>query len=181
MKLNEIKRYTLRHLFDEEMGTDSMEVYSEFHDFVIPWINNNNRKVIDRAIKRKDFTTLSKLLLFKYLELKHTRYFDPVDKNAFASFLKKPISIWRGGGGKYDTSKIKGWSSFTADRNRADTFSVYDGTFGKKFLDKRQGPHWIVELQITPNELLLFIDHGGDAEVIIPAKVAERAKVIKQT
>jgi hypothetical protein len=167
---------------------DTFQLRSQFHEAQIPWLNNNSEIAVNRMIKREDFVLLSKALFYKdHHPSKNTNYFDKVHiKDKFVEALQDPIKLWRGGGGKYDPDftfgkKKRSWHAFTATEDRAKTFSVYDGTVGKQFLDKRKGPYWIIEVTCKLDDILLYLHQGTDDEVILSDKLARTAKVIVQT
>lgn len=191
------ERIGFNELLAKLFGIDVEETFrlrEQFHDMQIPWLNNNSEKAVDNMIKREDFHLLSKALFFKDFIAKESNYGKKVHTpEQFARSLELPIRLWRGGGGKYDPNffdiprnswhegKIRKWSAFTATPDRAKTFSIYDGTVGKQFLDKRRGPYWIVELTCKLDDILLYLHQGMDDEVIVSNQLAKKAKVIKQT
>lgn len=167
------------------LGLDK-DIESEMHDKTIPWINNNSERVINTSIKNKEYSLLSKLLLFKTLFVPDTSFLSKTFNMAeFKSALNKPIKLWRGGGGTFnpDFKSERSWVPFTANKSRVETFSLYDGTRSSSevFLPKRDGSYWVVELKCKLDDILLYLPHGNDEEVIIPMSMLKEARVIKQT
>ena len=167
-------------------------VNNKFHDSSLPWINNNRPGVINSLLKDPKNNLLSKIYFFiTYLpssryKTGHRDFGEKVTTLAeFESALSNNMTVWRGGGGLYDPtySQLKrSWVSFTAKRERANTFSKYDGTYSSKayMLDTRDS-YWIVQLETTLNEILLYLPFGCDEEVIVSKKDAKNAKLILQT
>jgi hypothetical protein len=186
MQLIEIKQP--KHSFWtalKELGLPE-NIKGEFHDYTIPWVNRNTESVINKAVKNPGYVLLSKLMLFKDLFVEERNYASLTFTMAeFKAALQKPVKLWRGGGGVFDPAHLtrRTWVPFTTKRDRANTFSVYDGTYAMKAysLPKRAGQHWTVELDAKLDDILLYLPHGMDDEVIVPKKLLKQAKVISQT
>lgn len=193
MKLFELTSENLLSFWDaaEQLGLDGP--YEKLHDATLPWINNNSKSSIDRVIRDKKFVDASHLLFYfkKILgsKVEQFRYTDKLGTiEGFKTALDKDITLWRGGSGQFDSdfNDKRKWVSFTATRKRVNSFSVYDGTFANNRpwpdnkLEKNKH-YWIIELKIPLKNILLYLPHGVDDEVIVPASSIRDAKVIKQT
>lgn len=176
----------------EHKGADNKD-NDRLHDLVIPWLNDTNPKVIDKALREPKFKTISQVLLLWDLFYKERKRpnggflsQEIVTMSEVERDLEKEVTLWRGGGGTYDPDLYKkGWTSFTHDRSRVDTFAEYDGTHahkggGFRKLQKREKDFWVVELKIKITDILLFLPHGLDGEVIVSTDLAKKAKVIVQ-
>jgi hypothetical protein len=153
----------------------------EIHDATLPWVNHNRRSAIDKLINNKKFQLVSQLKLYLYKVAKETNFGKQVlTLDGFKRALKHPLIIWRGGAGQYNLEyDERAWVSFTATRNRADTFSIYDGTVAQKVYKlPMNAKHWILELTIKLENALLYVEAGYDDEVIISAELAKKAKPI---
>ncbi len=154
------------------------------HDQTIPWINYNDWRRIDKLITNKNMRLSSKIKLFTDLS-DVQNYSKPfATPEMFLAALKQPVTLWRGGGGVYDPAHAysHGWTSFTTKEGRAQTFSKYDGTRAMRaFKLPLRDQYWIVKLTIPLDNILLYLPHGSDAEVIISAADAAHAEVVVQT
>jgi hypothetical protein len=100
----------------------------------------------------------------------------------FEAALNQPIPLWRGGGGDYDPEfrNPRAWVSFTADERRVKTFSHYDGTHGGSTPGTRlqvRRDNWEIKLDLPLKDILLYLEGGGDSEVIVSKKDAKRAQM----
>lgn len=156
---------------------------SDMNDATLPWINNNSRSRMDKLVGNKKMRLASKLKLFMTLK-GHGNYGTPVATPAeFEQALREPVTLWRGGGGVYDPARYQGpWTSFTAKEGRAETFSKYDGTYATRaFRLPLRDQYWIVKLTIPLDDILMYLPHGSDEEVIISTEDAKKAEVVVQT
>jgi hypothetical protein len=155
-----------------------------FHDAVLPWLNYNKASSLDKLITKPKYREVSKLQL--YFDILHYQsgWGKKVgSKEEFEHFKKSPITLWRGGGGQYDSGFTgNGWFSYTYKEERVKTFSHYNGTrASRQFgLDKRS-QFWEVQLTIPVDQILLYLHAGTDSEVIVSAADSAQAKVIQQT
>lgn len=172
------------HMWDFIKYYDIREAKAEFHDAMLPWINNNQPRCIDQGIKRDDYRLLSKLTFWKDWivgEPNWAKEFATLED--FEAALSTPITLWRGGPGIYDPDLFyRNWVSFTARRERTKTFTHYNGTYASRspILGQRHGAYWVVELTLPLNSILLYLNQGSDQEVIVSKKDAQRAEVIEQ-
>lgn len=168
----------------EIYGIDSDWKGEFFHEWFIKWANNNQISAIDKLLKDKRSIIFSQIYFYINKILNEPNMGKEIHtKEKFEKSLNTNVTIWRGGEGTYNPNYDlnRNWVSFTADRKRANTFSIYDGTYGHQgFLDKNE-KYWIVELKIKLKDILLYFTDQGDAEVIIDKKLAKKAKVIIQT
>lgn len=166
-----------------DLGIEGDEV-SEFHDKQLPWVNRNDERSINRLIKSKKYRTISQLYAYVKDVLGKHNFAEKVTTAAeFKAALDTPIKVWRGGSGTFDPSKPdRDWVSATLSKDRANTFSVYDGTYSssKVFLQKRDKNYWVVEIDCKLSDVLLYIHAGIDHEVIIPKSLQQTAKVLVQ-
>lgn len=163
-----------------ELGCE--EAARNINDLSIPWINHNRVSAIHKLIRDPEMALQSKLRYYLRYIINHDNFGDPIiDLNSFQQALSQSITIWRGGGGIYDLLLPKrSWVSFTAKKDRTTTFSQYDGTFAMRAwrLPERRGPWWVAELEIPLGEILLYMPHGLDEEVIVPKSWSRKARVI---
>jgi len=161
------------------------ENVEQLHDKTIPWINDNRTKCIDQAIKNDGDRLVSKLLAWKNYVCKQSNYSVPLGTvEEFQNSMSFPIKMWRGGAGLFDPNWSDGrnWTSFTGDRTRANTFSVYAGTnASKSFRLPKNTQFWIVELTVSIQDILLYLPHGYDEEFIIPLELSKQATLIDTT
>lgn len=169
----------------EDLGIGN--VSSQFHDGTLPWLNHNRPGCINTGIKNPEWRLFSKLKLWKFLVINKGEqygisYAAPIgNTQTFLDALQMPVTLWRGGGGTYDPDfSRRSWVSFSAKRDRMRTFTYYDGTYGMDgFLPKRDGPFWIAELTLKLDDILLYLEHGQDNEVIVSRAHARQAKVVE--
>lgn len=178
-------RLSMNDLIDE-LGLRPFK--DRFHDFTLPWLNDTRPGCIQRAIKVPEFRMLSKLMFWHQYIVgdgqrygRFSSYATPVGTVAdFEHALSTPITIWRAGGGTYNPDLYRrGWVSFTANERRIETFSKYHATYATRAwkLPERKGLWWVIELTLPLDDILLFLPHGQDDEVIISRKDAKRATV----
>lgn len=157
----------------------------DLHDASLPWINKTKASCIGRLIKQKQFQTTSHVeLVLREVYKEHNYGKKVMTRAGYEEGLNHVLTAWRGGGGVYDPSKYtRSWTSFTLNKHRITTFTEYDGTYASRayVLDKRKGAHWVVKLQIKIKDVLLYLPHGQDDEIIVPTKLAKLAEPIKQT
>lgn len=153
------------------------------HDIWIKWHNRNNEKAIYRLLKSPKYKIVSYLKFYKKFILKNENCGEKIfDIKEFEKALDNSITIWRGGGGKYrkNYQYNKRWLSFTASRQRADTFSIYNGTYGSRsFMLDKNNRYWIIELTLPLRDILLYYDVQDD-EIIISTKDLNKAKLIEE-
>lgn len=161
---------------------------SRLHDWILPWVNRNSEAAVLRCAQNKKVRLCSLLVLYWHHGLGLT---NRADKAATVeSFLHwvetASVKCWRGGGGEYDPAHergaTRGWDSYTLDPKRLVTFSVYDGTRGQKgyhVLPKRK-EWWAVELVAPVDQLMLYVSHGGDEELIVPRSLSSQASQISE-
>jgi hypothetical protein len=160
-------------------GVDKAQIKKS--DLWVNWHNRNNPIGIIRMMNNKKFILASKIDLFYELFKEHN-FGHTTTINEFQSHLNSPVILYRGGQGTFDKD-YQGtlpFVSYTLSRDRANTFSIYDGTFAKKvyMLDKNTH-YWIIELHCKLDDILLHHD-VGDLEVIMPADSIKQANLIVQ-
>lgn len=179
-----------------EGATDQMSVWElieffklespseKMHDATLPWINRNAPAAITRLSTNKKARLYCMLKLA--FDLSGGRsYSDPfATADEFKAMLKMPVTLYRGGGGVYnpDYEYKLPWTSFTTDEKRSVTFSKYDGTYAMRaYMLPLRDQYWVVKLTIPLDEILLYLPHGNDKEVIISTETARKAEVVIQT
>ncbi len=165
----------------EHYGLD--DEASEIHDAAIPWINQNNWRCISKMRKNEGLKKVARIQFFIKHVLKADNYGRKITTpEEFEAAQDADVKIWRGGGGKFDPDFKLGhpWVSFTANRERANTFSVYDGTYAMRVFElPKRDEYWIVEADIRLKDVLLYLPQGYDEEVIVDKKVLRSAKIIE--
>jgi hypothetical protein len=160
------------------------EAASKIHDATLSWINYNSRGRVDKLVNNKKMRLVSKIKLYCTLHGPKNWSQKWTTPEQFKEALSQPVTMWRGGGGTYnpDHAYHSPWVSFTISKDRVATFSKYDGTRAMKtFRLPERDQYWITELTIPLDNILLYLPHGGDEEVIVSADDARKAKVIEQT
>jgi hypothetical protein len=147
------------------------------------WHNYNDSRKIDCLLKNKKYTLVGQLQYYLKYMMKECNYSKKIiDIKHFEKSLHNSIIIYRGGEGKYKKDFIgtRKWLSFTAEENRAYTFSQYQGTFALKVFKLPENKHyWIIKLSIPLENILLYYDVNDD-EIIIDKKEAVKAELILQ-
>lgn len=155
----------------------------DIHDIWIKWHNRNSVNAILQIIKNKKFQLVCKLRYYQEQILKESNFGkNIINLEEFEKSLNKIIKIYRGGSGEYNKEYLykNSFVSFTADRKRADTFSIYKGTYASKaFVLDKNDHYWIVELVLPLKDILAYYD-VGDEEVIVSVEDAKNARVIKK-
>lgn len=153
------------------------------YDIWVNWHNRNNEKTIYRLLKNPKYKIVSYLKFYMKIILKKQNCREKIfDIKEFEKTLNNSITIWRGGGGKYNKNYQykKDWLSFTASRRRADTFSIYNGTYSSRsFMLDKNYHYWIMELTLPLRDILLYYNVQDD-EVIISTKDLNKAKLIEE-
>lgn len=185
MRLYELaKKYSFWNLTEHYGIKDEV---SNYHDLMLPWINDNREKSVNGLIRRKSFRLISKIkVYFKHILKQRDHVKKITTPEQFEKSLNSMIKVWRGGPGDFDPgyefNTNRRWLSFTASRIRADTFSVYSGTVATHtFMLSKNEKYWIVELDIKLDDILGYMWAGYDDEIIVPASYISQAKLIKQT
>lgn len=157
---------------------------SNMHDASLPWINRNMASCVTRMAKNKKMRLASKIKLFWNLNGPSnygTKFASP---EMFEEALSQPVTMWRGGGGVYDPDYAypNPWASFTIKEKRVETFSKYNGTYAMRaYRLPERDQYWVVKLVLPLKDILLYLPHGNDEEVIISSDDARRAELVLQT
>lgn len=166
-----------------DLGIDE-DVVGEFHDKQLPWVNSNSATAVDKLIKIESYRTISQLRIYVKHVLKKQNFADKVlTAKQFLKALDTPIKVWRGGSGVFNPAlPNRNWVSATLSKDRANTFSMYDGTNASRavFLQKRSAGYWIVEIECKLKDILLYMHAGPDNEVIIPKTLQASATILVQ-
>lgn len=160
----------------------SFDDYSDINDIWIQWHNKNQSSAINKLLKNTKNALISKILFYQQQILKIENFgSDVLTVKEFENALNKTITIYRGGSGKYDSKYSnynRKWVSFTASKERMDTFSVYDGSIGQNvYMLPKNKKYWQVKVNCKLDDILLYYDVGDD-EVIVPLNIAKTAKII---
>ncbi len=169
------------HLMNFWEAAAALDCDVDYHDATLGWINRNSPGCIYEAIRDPAVVLQSKLRFYTRHLLRKTDYgTQSIDLDLFKAALSRPITLWRGGRGTYDPAMPRrSWVSYTGDRSRAKTFSYYNGTIATKaWMLPRNDKWWVVELTLPLDDILLYLSHGTDEEVIVPRKISKKAKVI---
>ncbi len=155
------------------------------HDLMLPWVNNNRPGNITKMARDPKFRLAGQIrYYFKFILGVRNMMKPATTVEQFEAALNKPIPLWRGGGGNYDADfkSPRTWVSFTADERRVKTFSHYDGTHGGsspgRMLQVRRD-NWEIKLDLPLKNILLYLDGGGDSEIIVSKKDAKSAQLIE--
>lgn len=151
------------------------------YDIWVDWHNKSKFSAIQKLLKNKKYQIVCQLQYYLQYVVKENNYGSKViDIKEFEEFLNTEITIWRGGRGIYDKDYqySRKWTSFTANKERLETFSVYNGTYASRqwILDKNEH-YWQVELKIPLRNILLYQD-VMDAEVIVSVEDARNSILI---
>lgn len=161
----------------------------EFHDRSVDWHNHNKPRAITSLMKHRHSRLYSQLKLWAYTmgarNCWGVRWDQPVGTpEMFEAALKGPVTIWRGGGGTFDPDqpKDRSWVSYTASRERVESFSKFNNTYARRShapSRPRFGPWWEVELTLPLDRVQLFLTCGMDFEVIVSKKDACGSVVVR--
>ena len=166
------------YIIDNNLESVQELLYSRW----IKWHNNNSFDAIEKILRNKKSCDLCKLLFFVKNIKKESNFGSKCfTLDEFNNSLDSEITLWRGGSGEYDPEVIpsnRNWVSYTASRNRANTFSKYSGTQAMKtFMLPENDHYWILELKIKLRDILAYYD-VGDNEVIVSVNDSKKAIVI---
>ena len=153
------------------------------HDLMLPWVNNNRPGNISKMARDPKFRLAGQIrYYFEYIIGVRDMSKPATTVEHFEAALNQPIPLWRGGGGDYDAEykSPRTWVSFTADERRVKTFSHYDGTHGGSSAGTRlqvRRDSWEIKLDLPLKDILLFLQGGGDSEIIVSKKDAKNAQL----
>ncbi len=184
----------IRELYENPELLDAWELFDHYDldhddkhnmdDVTLGWINRNKPGCISSGIRKREWRQMSHIMFWmkniKGLDNWGVEFATPEE---FEAALDSPITLWRAGGGVYDSdfANPRSWVSFTPDQRRIETFFKYDATYASRAyrLPERRGAAWVVELNCKLKDILLYLPHGQDDEVIISKKLAATARVIR--
>ena len=159
-------------------------VDDRFNDRILDWVNSNRRSAVTQFLKDADVILLSKLTFWATQVRKTNDYTVPVGSpEMFEEDLRKPVTVWRGGGGVFNPAlpQSQSWVSCTASLQRAHTFAKFEATKAIQAwrLPVRLTRWWLAEITIPLDNILLYVPYGQDNEVIVRKKDMAGAKVIE--
>lgn len=158
------------------------EDFEKLHDRAISWYNDNNVSAINRLIKSPGTVLACKIAAFKN-HIKHQgNYATPIGTpEEFEAALQTPLTLWRGGQGDFDPlfKMNRSWVSFTGKKQRAYTFSKYDGSYAMNTFKLPENERfWIIEITVPLDGILLYLSGGGDDEFVVPKSYLKTAKIV---